>query len=165
MHGVRTYFQVGEISKLEREVKIDEMKAREKQKLDMLSQSELDLFMVRLTLHTLPLPYLCALVYTNINECTCMCEWFCGIWWWSSVQKVSQIYNLTHHVGTELCWFWWTLHGWLKHVLPAWKRLLSEMRIVFCSNSMTVTLFLSVSVFVLLFTSCLFTFTLGRKDH
>ncbi|QCD92345.1 KNOX2 protein [Vigna unguiculata] len=37
--------KVGEISKLEREVKIDEMKAREKQKLDMLSQSELDLFM------------------------------------------------------------------------------------------------------------------------
>jgi len=41
-------FQVGDISNLERELKIDEMQAAEKQNLGMFSQSELDLFMVRL---------------------------------------------------------------------------------------------------------------------
>ncbi|KAL2344150.1 hypothetical protein Fmac_005435 [Flemingia macrophylla] len=37
--------KVGEISNIERELKIDEMQAREKQNLGMFSQSELDLFM------------------------------------------------------------------------------------------------------------------------
>jgi len=37
----------------------------------------------------------------------------------STVRKVSQIYNLTHHMGNEFSSFLWTLHGCLKHVLPA----------------------------------------------
>ncbi|XP_020201887.2 homeobox protein knotted-1-like 1 isoform X2 [Cajanus cajan] len=37
--------KVGDISNLERELKIDEMQAREKQNMGMFSQSELDLFM------------------------------------------------------------------------------------------------------------------------
>jgi len=63
MHGASTSFQVGDISNLERELKIDQMQATEKQNLGMFSQSELDLFMVRLILHTE------LLVYTNMNLC------------------------------------------------------------------------------------------------
>ncbi|KAL2626149.1 hypothetical protein AAZV13_07G094400 [Glycine max] len=45
--------KVGDISNLERELKIDQMQATEKQNLGMFSQSELDLFMVIILIHTL----------------------------------------------------------------------------------------------------------------
>ena len=61
MHGVSTCsFQVGDISNLERELKIDQMQATEKQNLGMFSQSELDLFMVIIILiHSLSLTCVC----------------------------------------------------------------------------------------------------------
>lgn len=130
MHGVSTCsFQVGDISNLERELKIDQMQATEKQNLGMFSQSELDLFMVIILIHTLS----CMAWFTQ----TSMNEWM-FLYLWDMMGQVLNQSNITHH-NFSSCW--WTLHGYLKHVLPAWKRLHSEMRIVFCSNSMTVTLF------------------------
>lgn len=84
--------------------------------------------------NTLSLAHLCVLCWFTQ---TSMNEWM-FLYLWDMMGQVLNQSNITHH-NFSSCW--WTLHGYLKHVLPAWKRLHSEMRIVFCSNSMTVTLF------------------------
>lgn len=92
MHGVSTCsFQVGDISNLERELKIDQMQATEKQNLGMFSQSELDLFMVIILIHTLS----CMAWFTQ----TSMNEWmFLYLWdMMGQVLNQSQSNNLTTH--------------------------------------------------------------------